>query len=170
MPLLGPAGVFCAIAFAAGVPQAPEPAREMRTKVLPGNGYIRYEVEPGDDQQPPGELIVLPPEGPRRPAGEAVEPAAPAAPVEPATKPAPRDPCAHARAQLLVRLFQMRGMQVGDRFAEWLEQNTILGDRGLPAIQVVSGADTLLLTAVRTDGIARGLAEDLARCEQDAAR
>lgn len=162
MPLLGPAGVFCAIAFAAGVMQAPEPAREMRTKVLPGNGTIRYEVQPGDDDLPPGELVVVPSQRGTA-AAEEGEPA----PL-PARRPEARrdDPCRPARAKLLARLFQMRGMQVDEQFAEWLEQNVTVGERGLASLQVVNAGDSLLFTAVKIDGVARTLAEDVARCER----
>src|SRR5712671_8116210 len=33
--------------------------RETRTLQLGGGSYIRYEVMPGDDEQPPGELVVM---------------------------------------------------------------------------------------------------------------
>lgn len=161
MPL-GPTGMFCAIAFAAGVMQAPEPAREMRTKVLPGNGYIRYEVMPGDDEQPAGELIVVHTDKATLPKLETAPEPEPAVPLVAARR---EDPCKASRARLLARLYEMRGMVVDEPFAEWLEQNTQVGERGTPAIQIV-GHESLLLTAVKTDGIARGLAEDLARCEQ----
>lgn len=166
MPLLGPAGVFCAIAFAAGVLQTPGPAREMRTKVLPGKGTIRYEVQPGDDDLAPGELVVVPSQR-RTPVAADAE----AAPLPARRLEARRDDaCRPARARLLVRLFQLRGMQVDEQFAEWLEQNVTVGERGLASLQIVNAGDSLLLTAVKIDGVARTLAEDVARCERSSQR
>src|SRR5690242_13997270 len=95
-------------------------APEMRTKVLPGNGYIRYEVLPGDEEEPPGELIVTHVDAVAAtpaPAAVPVEPE-PAAPERPAA-----DTCAPLRAKLLARLFEMRGLSVEPELAAWLERN-----------------------------------------------
>jgi hypothetical protein len=153
----------CALAaLAAAVQQgSPEPQPQTRTKVLPGHGYIRYEVLPGDEEAEPGELIVVHEE--RRPAPPkeaAAEEPAPAAP-----KARDQQFCAGTRAKLLARLFEMRGMQVEPELAEWLDRNLSMGNSDAKTIQLL-GPDPLLLTAVKTDGIARGLAEDLARCER----
>ena len=152
----------CALAaLAAAVQQgSPEQQPQTRTKVLPGHGYIRYEVLPGDEEAEPGELIVVHEE--RRPA-----PPKEAAPEEPAPAPKAREQsyCSGTRAKLLARLFEMQGIQVDPELAEWLDRNLSMGNSEAKSIQLVGG-DTLLLTAVKTDGIARGLAEDLARCER----
>src|SRR5262249_49682061 len=70
--------------------------RETRVKQLGGDSYIRYEVRPGDDEQPPGELIVMHMEAP---------PPAPAQAQE--AQPAPEDPV-EARARAAVRAVQKR--------------------------------------------------------------
>src|SRR2546428_707318 len=60
---------ICAVAALAAAAQRVQGTGEgsqMRTKVLPGHGYIRYEVLPGDEETEPGELIVVHEE--RRPA------------------------------------------------------------------------------------------------------
>jgi hypothetical protein len=134
----------------------------MRTKVLPGHGYIRYEVLPGDEETEPGELIVVHEE--RRPAPspspEAVQAQAPA----PAAR---RDqkPCSGLRAKLVARLFEVQGLQVEPEFAEWLERNLTMGGSDVKTIRIEGGTPQLL-TALQVDGVARGLAEDLARCER----
>lgn len=153
----------CALAaIAAGVQQvqADGAAPQMKTRVLPGHGYIRFEVLPGDDNAETGEVIVVHEE--RRPAPA---PDAAVASEEPSA-PARRGPeCTGLRAKLLVRIFEMQGMQVEPSFAAWLERNLNLGASGVKTIQLLGG-ESLLVTAVKVDGVARGLAEDLARCEQ----
>jgi hypothetical protein len=154
---------FCALALLAAAQQRTDaPAQaQVRTKVLPGNGYIRYQVEPGDDQEPAGELVVLHEE--RKPA-----PAPQPAVVEEAPAPAaPRlraRPCADERGKLLSRIFEMQGLQVDPDFARWLERNRALGTTGITNL-FLAGGEPLLQLAVKTDGIARSLAEDLARCQ-----
>src|SRR5438132_1815205 len=144
---------FCSLALAAAAALQPE----MRTKILPGNGYIRYEVLPGDEEEPAGELIVVHVD--RAPPPPAVEPTTASEPPPPRR----RDLCAPERAKLVARLFEMRGMQVDPAFAEWLERNLTLGTRGVPTFQI--GGEPILITAVKADAIARTLAEDLAHCE-----
>jgi hypothetical protein len=156
---------ICALAaLAAGVAQAPvaELAPQMRTKVLPGHGYIRYEVEPGDEEAPPGELIVVHEERRLSPLPDAA-----GSFEEPARRPARREDraCSAPRAKLVARLFEMQGVQIEPEFAEWLEKNLTIGSPEVPTLQLLRG-DPLLLTAMKADGIARGLAEDLARCER----
>src|SRR3954469_22935452 len=153
---------FCALAALAAAQQRTDAQAAVRTKVLPGNGYIRYQVEPGDDQQPPGELVVLHEE--RKPV-----PAPELAPAEepPAPPPARRvraRACADERGKLLSRLFEMQGLQIDPDFARWLERNRALGTSGITNL-FLAGGEPLLQLAVKTDGIARTLAEDLARCE-----
>lgn len=154
---------FCALAaFAAAQQRTDASQAQVRTKVLPGNGYIRYQVEPGDDQEPAGELTVVHEE--RKPV-RAPEPATAEEPLAPA--PAPRSrarSCAEERGKLLARLFQMQGLQIDPDFARWLEHNRALGTSGITNLFLVGG-EPLLQLAVKTDGIARSLAEDLARCE-----
>jgi hypothetical protein len=151
-------------ALAAGVAQVPvaELAPQMRTKVLPGHGYIRYEVEPGDEEAPPGELIVVHEERRLAPLPDAA-----GSFEQPARRPAGRDDraCSAARAKLVARIFEMQGVQIEPEFAEWLEKNLTIGSPEVPTLQLLRG-DPLLLTAMKADGIARGLAEDLARCER----
>jgi hypothetical protein len=152
---------FCALAALAAAQQRTDASRaQVRTKVLPGNGYIRYQVEPGDDQEPAGELTVVHEE--RKPA-PAPQPTA----AEEAPAPAPRSrarSCADERGKLLSRLFEMQGLSIDPDFARWLEHNRALGTTGITNLFLVGG-EPLLQLAVKTDGIARALAEDLARCE-----
>ena len=154
----------CALAaVAAGAQQAPgaEEAPQMRTKLLPGYGYIRYEVMPGDDEAPPGELIVVHEERRLSPPTE-VAPA-----QEPAPVPARRAErvCAAQRSKLVARLYEIQGMQIEPEFAEWLEKNLALGTSDARTVQLVHG-EPLLVSALKSDGVARGLADDLARCER----
>jgi hypothetical protein len=140
----------------------------MRTKVLPGYGYIRYEVLPGDEETPPGELIVMHEE--RRllapPSDADVVDASPSPP------PARREEgaCAGPRAKLVARLFELQGLQAEPEFAAWLEKNLTLGRRSDAVTVQFVGGDPFLVNAVRSDAIARGLAEDLATCERAQAR
>jgi hypothetical protein len=160
---------FCALAALASAQQrADVPGQaQVRTKVLPGNGYIRYQVEPGDDQRPAGELVVLHEERKSAPAPEVT--AGEEAPL-PAPPPPPRArACADERGKLLSRLFEMQGLQIDPDFARWLERNRALGTSGVSNLFLVGG-EPLLQLAVKTDGIARSLAEDLARCEAAAHR
>ena len=149
-----PLGAVLALLAAGAQPQP-----EVRTKVLPGNGYIRFEVLPGDDEQPAGELIVT--------HVDAVAPAPPAGPA-PVSAPEPvaerPDPCAPLRAKLLARLFEMRGLTVEPALAEWLERNLQLGTRSLFGIS--AEGEPLLVIGMKTDASIRSLADDLARCER----
>jgi hypothetical protein len=150
-------------AIAAGAQQAPDAdeAPQMRTKLLPGYGYIRYEVLPGDDDVPAGELIVMHEE--RRPP----QPPDTATPEEPHRAPPRREDraCSATRAKLLARLFEVQGMEVEPEFAEWLEKNLATGLGNALPVQIVGG-DPLMLSAMKADSVARWLAEDLARCER----
>jgi hypothetical protein len=153
---------FCALAALAAAQQRTDAQAVVRTKVLPGNGYIRYQVEPGDDQQPPGELVVLHEERKPVPAPElaaAEEPPPPAPPQRARAR-----ACGDERGKLLSRLFEMQGLQIDPDFARWLERNRALGTSGITNL-FLAGGEPLLQLAVKTDGIARTLAEDLARCE-----
>jgi hypothetical protein len=155
---------ICALsALAAGVQQAQAGgAPQMRTKSLPGYGYIRYEVLPGDDQAEPGELIVVHED--RRQALPQTEATAlpPPAPASASTEP---KACTALRGKLLARIFEVQGIQVEPEFAQWLERNLAMGTPDLRTVQVYGG-QPLLMTALQADGTARSLAEDLARCEQ----
>jgi hypothetical protein len=158
----------CAMAALAAGMQKAQPADEapqMRTRVLPGHGYIRYEALPGDDETEAGEVIVVHEE--RRPAPPPDRNAG-AEPDEVAVRPVPRNErstCSGLRAKLLARVFEMQGMQIEPELAAWLERNLNLGSSGVKTIQLLGG-DPLVVTLLKVDGVARGLAEDLARCEQ----
>jgi hypothetical protein len=155
---------ICALsALAAGVQQAPSgDAPQMRTKSLPGYGYIRYEVLPGDDEAEPGELIVVHQD---RPAVQQTEASAPEpTPAAPAVQRA-QNACAPLRAKLLVRLFQVQGLDVEPEVAEWLERNVSMGARDVNTIQLFRG-QPLLVTALQADSVARALADELAACEK----
>jgi len=151
-------------AIAAGAQQAPgtDEAPQMRTKVLPGHGYIRYEVLPGDDEVPAGELIVLHEERRPPPPSDSA-----AAAEEPPRAPPRREDkaCATTRAKLIARIYEVQGIQVEPEFAEWLEKNLATGMGSTLSVQLLGG-DPLLLNTMKADGVARGLAEDLARCER----
>ena len=69
------------------------------------------------------------------------------------------------RGKLLARVFEMQGIQIEPELAQWLEKNLAMGTSDLRAIQIYGG-QPLLLTTLQVDSVARGLAEDLARCEQ----
>jgi hypothetical protein len=161
----------CALAaLAAGVQQAQPVAEapQMKTRVLPGHGYIRYEVLPGDEEAEPGEVIVIHEErrpAPRAGASAVEEPLGGTVSAAIGDNAAPRPACAALRAKLLARIFEMQGMQIEPELAAWLERNLDLGTAGVKTIQLLGG-DPLLLTALKVDGVARGLAEDLARCER----
>jgi hypothetical protein len=155
---------ICALAaFAAGAQQAPgaDEAPQMRTKVLPGHGYIRYEVLPGDDEVPAGELIVVHEERRLPPPSDT------AAAEEPPRAPPRREEkaCAGTRAKLIARIYEVQGIQVEPEFAEWLEKNLATGMGSTVPVQLLGG-DPLLISTMKADPVARGLAEDLARCER----
>ena len=88
------------------------------------------------------------------------QPPAPAATVRES-----RAACAGLRGKLLARVFEMQGIQIEPELAQWLEKNLAMGTSDLRAIQIYGG-QPLLLTTLQVDSVARGLAEDLARCEQ----
>ena len=73
------------------------------------------------------------------------------------------------RAKLIARLYEIQGMQLEPEFAEWLEKNLALGSSDARSVQVLWG-EPLLVSALKSDGTARGLAEDLARCERAQSR
>lgn len=153
---------ICALAAVAAGAQAQGASAQsqMRTRVLPGHGYIRYEVLPGDEEAGGGELIVMHEERPPAPPSDTA-----VALEEPAPVPRRREPaCSSLRAKLLVRVFEVQGMQVEPEFAAWLERNLTLGTSGVRTIYL-SGGEPLVMTALKVDGVARGLAEDLAKCE-----
>jgi len=159
---------ICAVAAFAAATQHVQSAGEgsqMRTKVLPGHGYIRYEVLPGDEETEPGELIVVHEE--RRPAPPSPEVVQTQSPAPPARR--EQKPCAAVRAKLVARLFEVQGLQVEPEFAEWLERNLTMGGSDVLTIRIEGGTPQLL-TALQVDGVARGLAEELARCERVATR
>lgn len=145
--------------------------RETRVKQLGGDSYIRYEVMPGDDEQPPGELIVMHMEAPPPAPAQEAQPA-PEDPVEARARAAVRAvqkrraACEDLRMQLAARLLELRGVQVDPEVALWVTQNLYFTGDGVPAVQVF--ADPLFFSAMQSDSTARALAVDLAHCEQAA--
>jgi len=177
-------GIWAVCGLAAGAAFALQPGkREVRTLILPGNGgYIRYEVLPGDDDLPPGEMNVIhedaPPAPPADTQAQTQTRTQTQAKAEPNDSPQTRRRmaerqrqralCAPIRGKLAARLLELRGLEVDPGFAEWLTHNVTFGSEGVPELQLI-GPDPLLFEAVRSDLIARSLAEDLAEC-QSAAR
>ena len=148
---------------------APE-KREMRTKQLGNGSYIRYEVMPGDDEQPPGELVVMHMEAPKVTPAEAqtaeeVQPG-PDARAALRTVERRRAACEELRMRLAARLLELRGVQVDPDVALWIERNLYFTGDGTPAVQVF--ADPLFFSAMQNDSAARDLATELARCEETA--
>jgi hypothetical protein len=171
----------CALAASAAFAQQPE-KREVRTLILPGNsGYIRYEVLPGDDDLPPGELNVVHEDPPPAPPPDTqaqtqtrtrtqTEPYAPddSRRRRVADRQRRQARCAPIRGKLAARLLQLRGLDVDPDFAEWLTHNVTIGSvEGVPQLHLV-GPDPLLFAAVRNDLIARSLAQELAQCQATA--
>ena len=142
--------------------------REMRTLQLGGGSYIRYEVMPGDDEQPPGELVVMHMEPP--PAAPQPAQATPEDQPETRARAAVRSyqrrraACDDVRMQLAGRLLELRGVQVDPDVALWVTRNLYFTGDGVPAVQVF--ADPLLFSAMQSDSTARGLAVELAHCEE----
>jgi len=145
--------------------------RETRTLQLGGGSFIRYEVMPGDDEQPPGELVVMHMEPP--PAAQQAQSQADDQPESRAravvrAAQRRRAACEDVRMQLAARLLELRGVQVDPDVALWVERNLFFTGDGIPALQVF--ADPLFFSAMQSDTTARGLATDLARCEEAARR
>jgi len=142
--------------------------REMRTLQLGGGSYIRYEVMPGDDEQPPGELVVMHMEPP--PAAPQPAQATPEDQPETRARAAVRSyqrrraACDDVRMQLAGRLLELRGVQVDPDVALWVTRNLYFTGDGVPAVQVF--ADPLFFSAMQSDSTARGLAVELAHCEE----
>ena len=142
--------------------------RETRTLQLGGGSYIRYEVMPGDDEQPPGELVVMHMEPP--PAAPQPAQATPEDQPETRARAAVRSyqrrraACDDVRMQLAGRLLELRGVQVDPDVALWVTRNLYFTGDGVPAVQVF--ADPLFFSAMQSDSTARGLAVELAHCEE----
>ena len=142
--------------------------REMRTLQLGGGSYIRYEVMPGDDEQPPGELVVMHMEPPP----VAPQPAQATPDDQPETRARAalrsyqrqRAACEDLRMQLAGRLLELRGVQLDPDVALWVTRNLYFTGDGVPAVQVF--ADPLFFSAMQSDSTARGLAVELAHCEE----
>lgn len=160
----------------AGKQSQPDPAakdkvekRETRTLQLGGGSYIRYEVMPGDDEQPPGELVVMhmetpPPAATQQPEAAPDDQAGSRARAAVRAAQQRRAACDDLRMQLAARLLELRGVQVDPDVALWVTRNLYITGDGIPAVQVF--ADPLFFSAMQTDTTARGLAVDLAHCEQ----
>src|SRR5437764_3000689 len=114
MRVLIPLVLLC-LPFAASAQQADQDdaaaqePRETRTIRFPNGSTIRYEVLPGDDQVPAGELIVMHFDKPLEASVARAEPAR-AETAKAETPPAPparketRDSCAEQRGNLIGRL------------------------------------------------------------------
>ncbi len=140
-------------------PQQAQQQKQMRTISLPNGGWIRYEAEPGDDQEPPGEVIVMHMEAPPPPAtGQAEE-----QPPAHVMRPLRADPCTPLRGKLVQRLLELRGIVVDPQMALWLERNQNLGSTSVTNLNIPN--EPALLDAVRTDSVAYGMAQDLSQCE-----
>jgi hypothetical protein len=155
----------------AGTKAANQP-REMKTLQLGNGSYIRYEVLPDDDQQPPGELVVMHFDAPKAaPASAQAEDGA-ATDEEAATRARTavrnaqrrRAACDDLRAQLAARLLELRGVQADPDVALWIQRNLFFTTDGTPSVQIAP--DPLFFSAIQSDFVARGIATDLAHCEQ----
>jgi len=154
----------------AGGKAATEP-REMKTLQLGNGSYIRYEVLPDDDQQPPGQLVVMHFDASNAApaAAEAETQAADDDQAETRARAAIRSAqrhraaCDDLRMRLAARLLELRGVQVDPDVALWIQRNSYFTGDGVPAVQVF--ADPLFFSAMQSDSTARALATDLAHCE-----
>ena len=137
----------------------------MRTMRLPNGSTIRYEVLPGDDDLPPGELIVMHFDRAPAPENQAALPRADEpAPAAAQPRKDRRDDCRELRGRLAVRLLELRGLTgVDPQLAVWVDRNRYLAGGDAAAIQIAP--DLLLLTALSSDAAARGMATELAACE-----
>jgi len=148
--------------------------RETRTLQLGGGSYIRYEVMPGDDEQPPGELVVMhmepPPAAPPPQQAQAASDDQPESRARAALRSVQRRraACEDLRMQLAARLLELRGVQVDPDVALWVTRNLYFTGDGVPALQVF--ADPLFFSSMQSDSTARGLAVELAHCEEAVGR
>jgi hypothetical protein len=142
--------------------------RETRTLQLGGGSYIRYEVMPGDDEQPPGELVVMhmepPPAAPQPAQVSADEQPESRARAAVRSSQRRRAACDEVRMQLAARLLELRGVQVDPDVALWVTRNLYFTGDGVPAVQVIP--DPLFFSAMQSDTTARALAVELAHCEE----
>jgi len=183
-PMVVLVGFFAAVAASAGAQeqqseqakrgeartdaqQDAAPRREVRTLDLGNGSTIRYEVLPGDDQEPAGELVVVHMEPPP-PAATRQARVEPADQIEPRDRPAPvvqrrNVACEELRGRLAARLFELRGLDVDSDVALWVHRNLYFAGGPTPVLQLF--ADPLFFTALQSDATARGLAVELARCE-----
>ena len=142
--------------------------RETRTLQLGGGSYIRYEVMPGDDEQPVGELVVMhmepPPAAPQPAQANADDQPESRARAAVRSYERRRAACDDVRMQLAARLLELRGVQVDPDVALWVTRNLYFTGDGVPAVQVF--ADPLFFSAMQSDSTARGLAVELAHCEE----
>jgi hypothetical protein len=141
--------------------------RQMRTLKVDG-GYIRYEVLPGDADEPPGQMTIVESDrsaGRRAAGSEATEQRA-AAP-EARTQQPPRDACRRERARLAVRLFELKGLDVPGDLALWLQEHPTFY---APDPLSLNNDGPTLAALIQSDWTAQGYAEDLVRCERAQAR
>jgi hypothetical protein len=149
-------------------PKAAVEKRETRTLQLGGGSFIRYEVMPGDDEQPPGELVVMhmepPPAAPQPAQASADEQPESRARAAVRSSQRRRAACDEVRMQLAARLLELRGVQVDPDVALWVTRNLYFTGDGVPAVQVIP--DPLFFSAMQSDTTARALAVELAHCEE----
>jgi hypothetical protein len=151
---------------------AEQEPRETRTIRFPNGSTIRYEVLPGDDEVPAGEVIVMHFDKPAEPTRAEAQPpekartetAAAEQPAPPPARKEARNRCAEQRGKLIARLLELRGLETVDpQFALWIDRNLYIGGGNAPAFQFTP--DPLFLTALKSDSTAYYLAADLAQCE-----
>jgi hypothetical protein len=155
-----------------GATKATSAPREMRTLQLGNGSYIRYEVMPDDDAQPPGQLVVMHFDAPKAGAAttqaeaQATDDEAVASRDRTAVRDAQRrrTACDDLRGRLAARLLELRGVQADPDVALWIQRNLYFAGDGNPALQIAP--DPLFFTAMQSDSTARALATDLAHCEE----
>jgi hypothetical protein len=138
----------------------------VRILQLPNGSFLRYEVDPEDAAEPPGELVVMhfdaqPPVQARR-AEPPTEQAPPAPPARRNTQ--RRAGCDQLRDRLAARLLELRGLSVEPDLAGFIQRNLYFAGGYARPLQIAP--DPLFLDALRTDLAARTLAQELASCER----
>ncbi len=130
-------GIWAVCGLAAGAAFALQPGkREVRTMILPGDsGYIRYEVLPGDDDLPPGEMTVIHEDAPPAPPTDTQAQMQTKTQTQAEAKPYSADDspqtrrrmakrqrqyalCAPIRGKLAARLLELHGLEVDPGFGD----------------------------------------------------
>jgi hypothetical protein len=164
----------CTAAMAQDQTPKPRPAPQSRKSdrpqvriiELPNGSTIRYELSPGESEEPGGQLAVMhfetPPAEPPRAARPAeVEETAPRPPPRKSHR---RPSCDQIRDRLSARLLELRGLSVDPEVAGFIQRNLYFA--GGPAHPVLVAPDPLFLEAIRSDLTARSLVQEWAQCER----